>query len=53
MDGKTYSGPAIGFHLSRNHYSGGYRGVVTILRGAQTIEIEYLDIDKVERIASD
>ncbi len=32
--------------------SGAYRGVVTILAGAEIVEIEYLDIDKVERLAS-
>ena len=50
-NGKTFSGHAVGFHLSKI-YSGAYRGVVTILAGAEIVEIEYLDIDKVERLTS-
>jgi hypothetical protein len=51
-NGNTFSGHAVGFQLSKMNYSGAYRGVVTILVGAEIVEIEYLDIDKVERVKS-
>jgi len=49
-NGKTFSGQAIRFDQSRDPHSQAYRGVVTIHTGKETVEIEYLDIDTVERI---
>ena len=49
-DGKTFSGQAIRFDQSSDLHSEAYRGVVTIHTGNETVEIEYLDVDTVERI---